>query len=164
MAMNKNITHHQHEQQTNVLTFAIQRNSDCKNIRLRGQHFKLRRVAGREAIRVVDYRNRQFGDLCLAPIKILCPIFDNIECMPFTVSEAIVTEEVHPGTTRAHRDSPDYASLNVSFTNKPTVQASIVFKELEHLFKAKYWKPVTDTKRKSLGVVEDIGNNKKRRH
>ena len=82
----------------------------------------------------------------------------------FSVSETIVTAEVHPGTASDHRDSPDYASLNVSFTNKPTVQASIVFKELERLFKARYWKPVTDTKRKSLGDSEDIGkSNKKRR-
>ena len=76
-----------------------------------------------------------------------------------------MTAEVHPGTASDHRDCPDYASLSVSFTNKPTVQASIVFKELERLFKARYWKPVTDTKRKSLDVVEGIDgkSNKKRR-
>ena len=83
----------------------------------------------------------------------------------FSVSETIVTAEVHPGTASDHRDSPDYASLNVSFTNKSTVRASIVFEELKRLFKAKYWKPVTDTKRKSLGDSEDIDDksNKKRR-
>ena len=94
MAMIKNITHHQHEQQTIALTFAIQRNSDYKNIRLLGQHVQLRRVAGCEAIRVL-VNGKQLGDLCHAPISVLCPILDNIERMPFTVSEAIVTEEVH---------------------------------------------------------------------
>ena len=127
-----------------------------------GTRVQLRRVAGREAIRVL-VNGKQLGDLCHAPISVLCPILDNIECMPFIFSQAIVTEEVHPGTTSDHRDCPDYASLNISFTNKSTVRASIVFKELERLFKARYWKPVTDTKRKSLGDIESIGNNKKRR-
>ena len=81
----------------------------------------------------------------------------------FSISEAIVTAEVHPGTASDHRDSPDYASLNVCFSNKPTVGASIVFKELERLFKARYWKPVT--KRKSLGgdIEGGVNPSKKRR-
>ena len=127
-----------------------------------GTRVQLRRLANGEAIRVL-VNGKLLGDLCLAPIKILCPILDNIECMPFIISQAIVTEEVHPGTTRAHRDSPDYASLSVSFTNKPAVRASIVFQELNRLFK-RYWKPVAVTKRKSLDDSEDIGkSNKKRR-
>ena len=161
MAMNNNETH-QHEQQTIVLTFAIQRTSDCKNIRLRGQHVKLRRVAGREAIRVVDYRNRQFGDLCHAPIKLLCPILDNIECMPFIISQAIVTAEVHPGTASDHRDSPDYASLSVSFTNKPTVQASIVFQELERLLSSRKTRK-SSGKRNSVSSTNNTGSKKRRR-
>ena len=129
-----------------------------------GTRVQLRRLANGEAIRVL-VNGKQLGDLCHAPISVLCPILDNIERMPFTVSEAIVTEEVHPGTTSDHRDCPDYASLNISFTNKSTVRASIVFKELERLFKARYWKPVAVTKRKSLGDSEDIDgkSNKKRR-
>ena len=82
----------------------------------------------------------------------------------FSISETIVTAEFHPGTASDHRDSPDYASLNISFTKKSTVRASVVFQELERLFKAKYWKPVAVMKRKSLDVSEDIGkSNKKRR-
>ena len=130
-----------------------------------GTRVQLRRLANGEAIRVL-VNGKQLGDLCHAPISVLCPILDNIECMPFIFSQAIVTEEVHPGTASDHRDSPDYASLSVSFTNKPTVQASVVFKELKRLFKAKYWKPVAVMKRKSLGVVEGSdgkSSNKKRR-
>ena len=81
-------------------------------------------------------------DLDHAPISVLCRMLDNIECMPFIISQAVITAEAYPGTTSSHRDFPDYASLNVSFTNKPTVQASVVFQELKRLFTAKHWKPV----------------------